>query len=235
MTFEEMLEQVTDENLRKQMKEEFTKVKVEAGERGRKLIEKDGELNTLKKGKSEWESTFNLFKAEGMDVKDIPSLLEKMKIQKTTEDEVKVLTVLYKQEQEKSKGYEKKAKDYETRTAVDTVFNEVRKNFKTEKGEPILVVDDFIDQGKLYADVSDPSNKVLLEERAKEVLTGALQKQEAIKTKMGFQGAPTFKVPEGSPNPGGPNNIAAQLQKVAKENGAGAALSEYYKLAQVNT
>lgn len=232
MTFEELLEQVTDENLRKQMKEEYTKTKVESGERGRKLIEKDSELNTLKKGKSEWEATYTLLKAEGMDPKDIPALLDKMKIQKTTEDENKVLTILYKQEQEKAKGLEKKTKDYETRTAVDAVFNEARKNFKTEKGEAITVVDDFIDQGKLYADISDPNNKVLIEQRAKEVLTGALQKQEAIKAKMGFQGAPTFPVHEGSEQPNGALNVAAQLQKVAKEAGPIAALSDYYKLTQ---
>lgn len=234
MTFEEMLEKVADEELRKQMKDEFTKVKVEAGERGRKLIEKDGELNTLKKGKSEWEATFNLLKSKGMDPKDIPSILDKMEIQKTVEDDNKLLTALYKAEQDKSKAFEKKAKDYEIRTAVDTVFNEVRKNFKTDKGEAITVVDDFIDHGKLYADISDPNNKVLLEQRAKEVLTGALQKQEAIKAKFGFQGAPTFKVPEGSLIPGGENNIAAQLQKTAKEHGPGVALDEYYKLTQVN-
>lgn len=235
MTFKEMLEKVTDEDLRKQMEEEFTRVNKEAGERGRKLIEKDGELNTLKKGKSEWESTFNLLKSEGMDPKDIPSLLEKMKIQKTTEDENKVLMVLHKQEQDKAKAFEKKVKEYEVRTAVDSVFGEVRKNFKNEKGEALTVLDDFIDKGKLYAEISDPANKVLLEQRAKEVLTGALQSQESLKAKFGFQGSPTHSVIEGSPTPGANNNVAAQLQKVAKEEGAQAALSEFYKLQGVNS
>lgn len=238
MTFEEMLEKVTDEDLRKSMKEEYTRVNKEAGERGRKLIEKDGELNTLKKEKSqktEWESAFTLLKNKGVDLKDIPGILEKMEVQKTTEDENKILAALVRESQDKAKTLEKQVKDFTIRTAVDSVFSEVRKNFKNEKGESLTVIDEFIDKSKLYADISDPDNKVLLEQRAKEVLTGGLQAQEAIKVKFGFQGAPTFPVLEGGKQPGGDTNVAAQLKKVAQEQGPSAALNEYYKLTQVNT
>lgn len=235
MTFEEMLEKVSDEELRKSMKEEFTRVNKEAGERGRKLIEKDGELNTLKnekKQKTEWESAFNILKEKGVAPKDIPSILEKMEVQKTVEDELKLVSGLYKAERDKTQTYEKKVKDFEIKTSVDAVFSEVRKNFKDDKGKQLNVVDDFIDTSKLYADISDPTNKVLLEQRAKEVLTGALQKQEAIIGKLGFQGAPVFTVPEGGTQPGGDTNIAATLKKVAQESGVNAALSDYYKLTQ---
>ena len=237
MTFEEMLEKVTDEDLRKSMKEEYTRVNKEAGERGRKLIEKDGELNTLKKEKSqktEWEAAFTILKNKGVDLKDIPGILEKMEVQKTTEDENKILAALVRESQDKNKTLEKQVKDYTIRTAVDSVFDEVRKGFKNDKGETLTVIDEFIDKSKLYADISDPANKVLLEQRAKEVLTGGLQAQEAIKVKFGFQGAPTFPVIEGAKQPGGDTNIAAQLKKTAVEHGAGVALTEYYKLKQVN-
>ncbi len=235
MTFDEMLEKVADEDLRKSMKEEFSRANQKAGEFGRKLIEKDSELNALKKGKGEqleWGAAFEILKKKGIDAKDIPDILEKMEVQKTAADELKLLTALYRAESEKTKTYEKQLKEGQIKTSVDTVFDEIRKNFKDDKGNTLSVVDDFIDRGKLYADISDPTNRVLLEQRANEVLTGALQKQEAIKLKMGFQGSPTFVVPEGSPNPGGQNNIAAQLKKVAQESGPKAALNDYYNLTQ---
>lgn len=238
MTFEEMLEKVADEELRKSMKEEFTRVNKEAGERGRKLIEKDGEINTLKtekKQKTEWESAFKILKDSGHEPQDIPDILEKMKVTKTIEDEHKILVVLARESQDKVKTLEKQVKDNRIRTAVDGVFAEVRKNFKDDKGKALVVIDDFIDKAKLYADISDPENKVLLEQRAKEVLTGGLQAQEAIKVKFGFQGATTHVVPEGGTQPGGETNIAAQLKKTAQEAGPTVALSEYYKLTQVNT
>lgn len=233
MTFEEMLEGVTDENLRKSLKSEYARVNQEKGEHGRKLIEKDQELTTLrneKKQKSEWETAFNLLKGKGVEVKDIPGILEKMEVQKTTEDENRLLATMFKTEQEKTKSLEKQVKDFQIRTAVDSVFGEVRKEFKNDKGEALVVLDEFIDKAKLYADISDPENKVLLEQRAKEVLTGGLQQQEAIKAKFGFQGAPTFKVPEGNSNPGGQNNIAVELKKIAQEQGPVAALDKYFEL-----
>jgi hypothetical protein len=238
MTFDEMLEKVPDENLRKEMKEEFNRTNQLAGERGRKLIEKDSELNSLKKNKGEqleWGAAFDILKKKGLDPKDIPDILDKMELQKTAADELKLVTGLYKDASEKVKAYEKQLKDGDIRKAVDTVFAEVRKNFKNDKGEALKVVDDFIDTGKLYADISDTNNRVLLEQRANEVLTLALQKQEAIVGKLGFQGAPTFKVPEGDSNPGGVNNVSAQLKKTAQEAGASVALSEYYKLTKVNS
>lgn len=233
MTFEEMLEGVTDETLKGKLKEEYSRVNREKGEHGRKLIEKDTEINTLKsekKQQTEWQTAFNLLKSEGVEVKDIPGILEKMKVQKTTEDENKILSGLYKAEADKAKALEKQVRDFQVRTAVDSVFDEVRKNFKNDKGEVLTVLPSLIDKAKLYADISDPTNKVLLEQRAKEVLTEGLQKQEAFKAELGFQGATTVKVLEGSLNPGGENNVAAQLKEIATKQGPVAALDKYFEL-----
>lgn len=233
MTFEEMLEQVPNEDLRKSMKEEFSRVNKEAGERGRKLIEKDSELTTLKterKQKSEYETAFNLLKAKGVGAQDIPGILEKMEVNKTAEDELRLMTGLYKDAKDKVDGFEKQVRGHKLQTAMDSVFDEMRKSLKDDKGQPIVVIDEFIDKAKLYADVSDPENKVLLEQRAKEVLTLGLQKQESIKSKFGFQGAQTFTVPEGNSNPGGNNNIASSLKEVAQKHGPAAALADWYRM-----
>lgn len=233
MAYKELLEGIADENLRKQLDEEFTKIARENGERGRKLIEKDTELSGLKtssKQKSEWETYFKLLKEKGYDAKDIPAILDTMEVQKTAADEAKIMATMVKELQGKLKAAETEVKGFKTKTAVDSVFSEIRKNFKNEKGEQLDVVDDFIDRGKLYSEVSDPENKVLLEQRATEVLKDAFQKQEAIKAKFGFVGAPTHQVVEGSPNPGGDNNIAARLKEISQKSGPVAALSEMLKL-----
>lgn len=231
MAFKELLESITDENLRKQLDEEFSKVNKENGERGRRLIEKDEEINRHKntsKQKSEWETQFQLFKTKGYDPKDIPAILDTLEVQKTAADELKLLTIMHKDTETKLKAAEKENRTFKIQTKVDAVFNEARKNLKNEKGEALTVLDDFIDKGKLYADISDPDNAVLLQQRAKEVLTGALQAQESLKAKFGFQGAQTHPVIEGSPTPGAGNNVAAELKEIAQKEGPVAAASAWF-------
>jgi hypothetical protein len=109
------------------------------------------------------------------------------------------------------------------------VFVEARKNFKNDKGEVVTLVDDFIDSGKLYADVSDLSNEVLLKERVDTVLKDAFQKQESIKAKFGFQGNTTHGVPEGGQGGAGVTAIA-QLKTIAEKEGLEQAVAEYFKL-----
>lgn len=233
MAYKELLEGIADENLRKQLDEEISRIAKENGERGRKLIEKDAELSGLKasgKQTSEWQTYFKMLKDEGFDAKDIPAILDTLKVQKSAADEAKIMATMVKELQGKLKAAETEVKGFKTKTAIDSVFSEVRKNFKNEKGEVLTVVDDFIDSGKLYSEVSDPDNKVLLEQRAIEVLKDAFQKQEGIKAKFGFVGAPTHQVHEGSPNPGGDTNIAARMKEIAQKDGPVAALSEMLKL-----
>lgn len=233
MAYKELLEGIADENLRKQLDEEISRLAKESGERGRKLIEKDAELSGLKtssKQTSEWQTYFKMLKDEGFDAKDIPAILDTLKVQKSAADEAKLMATMVKELQGKLKAAETQVKGFEIKTAMDSVFSEVRKNFKNEKGEVLTVVDDFIDMGKLYSDVSDPTNKVLLEQRATEVLKDGFQKQEGIKAKFGFVGAPTHQVVEGSPNPGGDNNIAARLKEISQKSGPVAAFSEMLKL-----
>lgn len=231
MEVKEMLDGIADEALRTQLSEAFKKVDKERGEFGRKLIEKDEEIKTFKtssKQKSEWETMFKTLKDKNVDVKDIPNILEAMDVQKTTSDELKLVSALQKDTENKLKEALKEIKGNKVKASVDSVLTEVRANFKDDKGQVLTVLDEFIDKGKLYADVSDPDNKVLLEQRANEVLKGALQQQEALKAKFGFQGAQTFKVPEGNPNPGGVNNLAAELKTIAQKEGPVAALSEWF-------
>lgn len=233
MAFKELLEKVTDEALRKQLEDDYNKINHENGERGRKLIEKDEKIKSFENGnkqKSEWETTFKTLKDRGIDPKEIPGILEAMEVQKTAADELKLVTVLQKDTEAKLKAAEKEIKAHKVKTAVDSVFDEARKGFKDDKGQALTVLDEFIDKAKLYADVSDPENKVLLEQRAKEVLTSALQQQEALKAKFGFQGAQTHKVPEGSQTVGGGNNLSAELKEITQKHGAAAALSHWYKM-----
>jgi hypothetical protein len=228
-TFKELLEKVTDPELKASMLEEFNRVNQENGERGRKLIEKDGELNTAKakvSKVSEYESAFRLLQETGAELKDIPAMLEKLKIVQTTEDENKVMKALLKDEQAKAKALEKEVTTFKVRGAIDGVFNEERKNFKTETGEAITVVDDFIDKTKLYGDIN-LDNPVLLKERANSVLKDAYQQQESILAKIGFQGSPVHKVIEGNAQPG--QNLGAMdtLRSIAKTEGAASAMSEF--------
>lgn len=230
MTFEEMLEQIEDANLKKNLAEEYKRVNREKGENGRKLIEKDSELDTLRKSTketSEWSKYFKLLEKEGMEAKDIPALLDKMKVTKTLEDEHKLMSTLYKDAQDKLKEAEKENKGFKIKTVVDKHFAEIRKNFKNEKGEALTVLDDFIDTGKLYADISDLNNEVLLKERAETVLKDAFQKTEAIKQKFGFQGATTPTIPESQGGVGQTVGVAAQLKEITQKQGIVSGMDAY--------
>jgi restriction endonuclease len=119
----------------------------------------------------------------------------------------------------------------EVREAVGKHLAEEMANFRDESGKQIKVLDRFIPEDKLYADI-DISNEVLIRERVKSVLKDGLQAQEAIRRDLGYQGTPLHTVPEAQGGVGGGQNVVAQLQKTFKEAGPVAALSEFYKMSQ---
>jgi hypothetical protein len=229
----ELLEKIADENLRKELDDEVSAVNREAGERGRKLIEKDTEIKSLKEKVSETSSyseAFKLLKAQGIDLKEIPKLLDKMKVAKTSDDDLAILTETVKAKEAELSELRSFKKTTEIRTAIGKVLSEEKANFKNDKGEQITVVDRFIPEDKLYADI-DVSNEVLLRERVKSVLKDGLQAQEAIRKELGFQGNQTHTIPEGQGGVGQDANLAAQLREISVKQGPAAAFDAILKLS----
>lgn len=230
--YKELLEKITDPDLKKQLDDEFTSVSTRAGEHGRKLIEKDGEIKTLKDKLGEstsYAEAFQVLKKHGVDAKDIPAMLEKMKMNKTLEDDVFVLSQSNKEKDTELADLRKFKKTVEVRTAVGKFLAEEKANFKDEAGKQINVLDRFISEEKLFADI-DVSNEVLIRERVKSVLKDGLQAQEAVRKEFGFQGSPTHPVPEVNGGPGGNNNVVAQIKEITEKQGVEAGFDALLKL-----
>jgi hypothetical protein len=234
--FKELLEKITDPDLKTALDSEFTTVNTKAGEHGRKLIEKDTEISQLREKVTEtasYSEAFKLLKEKGVDTKDIPKMLEKMKLTKTMEDDLKIATQSITEFQSEVSELRRFKKSIEVKDAIAKVLAEEKTNFKDAAGKPIVVIDDFIDSNKLYADI-DVTNEVLVRERVKSVLKDGLQTQESMKKKFGFQGNPTHIVPESQGGFGGAVNPAAVLQEIVKKEGPVGAMSEYLKMKKAN-
>jgi hypothetical protein len=203
--FKELLEKITDPDLKTALDSEFSTVNQKAGEHGRKLIEKDTEISQLREKVSEtasYSEAFKLLKEKGVDTKDIPKMLEKMKVAKTLEDDLKIATDALAERDRDLGELKKFKKTIEVKTAVEKVLAEERAAFKDDKGQVIKLIDRYIPADKLYADI-DVSNEVLIRERVKTVLKDGL----------------THQIPESQGGVGQAANLASQLKEITQKQG----------------
>jgi hypothetical protein len=230
--YKELLERIEDADLKAALNAEISQMSQEKGEYGRKLMEKDAEMKKLndKLGESaSYADAFRVLKNKGVDVKDIPAMLEKLNVQKTLEDDLMIASESLKAKDTELNELRKFRKTVEVRNAVGKYVAEEKANFKDESGQPIKILDRFISEEKLFADI-DVSNEVLIRERVKSVLKDGLQAQEAVRKEFGFQGSPTHPVPEGQGGPGQNTNLAAQIREIAQKQGVAAGFDALLRL-----
>ncbi len=232
--YKELLEQIENADLKKALDEEISAINRDKGEYGRKLMEKDTDIAQLKekvKETASYSEAFKVLKDKGVDLKTIPVLLEKLKVTKTLEDDLFLATQAVRERDTELADLRSFKKQVVVKTAVGKYLAEELANFKDESGKQIKVLERFIPEEKLYADI-DVTNEVLIRERVKSVLKDGLQAQEAVRKEFGFQGSPLHTIPEAEGGIGGGSNAAAQLKEIAQKEGLGAAMTEYLKISK---
>lgn len=234
--YKELLEKIADEALRAELDAEYSSLSKEKGENGRKLMEKDSEMSKLREKLTEsasYSEAFAVLKSKGVNPKDIPAMLDKLKVTKTLEDDLTIASHALAERDSELKELRNFKKTVEVRTAVGKYIAEEKANFKNEKGEQIKLLERFIPEDKLYADI-DISNEVLIRERVKSVLKDGLQMQEAVAKEFGFQGNAVHQIPEGKGGVGVGVPVSSQLKEVAQKQGLEAAMAKYLELKGSN-
>lgn len=220
MEFEELLQKVSDESLRSELKSEYQKVNQVKGEYGNKLKLKDGEIDGLKAERQTYSKAHDALKKSGIDADQIPKLLEKLGYQKTLEEEYELTKTVLTEKSRKEQELMKENNRLKAEKAMKAMFDKQRAELKDEKGQPFKVVDDFVDFDKLY-DVTDFSNEAVLQEKCKQVLAESFTKQTEVMRKIGFLGVETHKTPDGKQTS---SPVSPDLPTIMKERGAAAAI-----------
>lgn len=227
--FNAELEKITDPELKASLKTEYDKVNRERGTFGAKLIEKDGEIIKLKETTNSYSSAFDLLKSKGVEVKDIPKMLEKFGIQKSLEDDNKLLTNLAEEQGKSLKELTKERDRLKAERAIGTILADELTKFVDKDNKPIKIAKSFIDENKLY-DVSDLTNETVLREKTKTVLQEALAKQTEVLKDVGFVGVPAHQVSTQQ----GHQTVKVdqtELKKIMKEQGPAAAIAAMHQLS----
>ena len=179
MEFEELLQGVTDEKLRSDIKAKYQEVNQLKGEFGRKLIEKDGEITGLKTEKQTYSKAADALKKSGIDAEQIPKLLEKLGYQKTMEEEYEITKVVLGETKKTLTEKDKELNRLKAEKAMGKLFEKERAALKDDKGLPVKLAEKFIDYEKLF-DVNDFTNETVLQEKCKTVLNEALVVQTDV-------------------------------------------------------
>jgi hypothetical protein len=220
MEFEEMLQAIPDEKLRADIKAKYQEVNQQKGEFGRKLIEKDGEINGLKTEKQTYGKAAESLKKSGIDPDQIPKLLEKLGYQKTMEDEYEITKVVLGETKKTNSELAAENKRLKAEKAMTTLFNKERANLKDEKGQPVKLAEKFINYEKLF-DVNDFTNETVLQEKCKSVLNEAYGVQTEVFREIGHVGVKAHVTPDGKQTT---TPQVLNIEEVMKTQGAAAAI-----------
>lgn len=220
MEFEEMLQGVTDEALRANLKTEFQKVNQVKGEYGNKLKLKDNELDTLKADKQTYSKAHDALKKSGIEADQIPKLLEKLGYQKTMEEEYEVTKAVLAETKRSTAEVLNENNRLKAEKAMTKLFDGERIALKDDKGQPVKLAEKFINYNKLY-DVNDFTNETVLKEKCKQVLTEAFADQTQVLREVGHVGVQTHTTPDGQQHT---TPVLPDLAKIMKEQGAPAAI-----------
>lgn len=221
MDFEEILQSVTDEKLRTDLKAKYQEANQKAGEFGRKLIEKDGELNTLKTQQQTYSKAHDALRKADIAPEQIPKLLEKLGYQKTMEEEYNITKEILDSEKKTRTALEKENHRLKAEKSMGRVFDKLRSELKDDKGQPVKLAEKFIDFEDLY-NVQDFSNEAVLQEKCKQVLTKGLTAQTEVLRDIGFVGAKVHVAPDGKQSS---NPTVLDVKQVMETQGAAAAIA----------
>ena len=225
--FKDLLEKITDEDLRKSLEEQHSRVVRERGEFGLKLKLKDDEIGTLKASSMEYGKAQKMLEKSGVKAEDIPAMLEKLGLQKTVEGENAFLSETLKTRQKELTDAKAELNRIKAEKAVGKLLEAAKADLKDAKGKPVKIADHFIDLDSLYEGITDFGNEAVLKEKVSQVLKTAAEKQATVLGDLGFQGVPVHRTPDGKQTEAAVATSPEELRKIAKEHGAAASISAY--------
>jgi hypothetical protein len=199
----------------------------ENGKRGQDILDLKDRLKTLESNAPDasYADLHKQLSAMKLDPKEIPKLLEKMKVSKTAEDELELLKLKVQEESKEKTTLASKLKVYENKERLNKLLPEVKTLIVDDKGKPANILEEFIGRHteSLVANLSEDT--VVAKEQIKQILTTALQEQDRVAKAFGYQGKPVPQIPGGA-NFQQPNGITpSDLQKIMKEQGPAAAFA----------
>ncbi len=180
------------------------------------------DLETYKKGATEYQKLTKRLNELGIDAEDFDKIADEMGVKKTLQDELEVTKIGNRDLMSKVKELEKTL----TRTKMETVLGskvaEASKAYQTQDGKKIAILEDFIDKGELFKAI-DLDNDVLVQDRIKRVLDTAFTTQSNIMKKLGADGVNLHKIPEGEGSVGSTIGVVDTNQVrgiMSKSNGS---------------
>lgn len=230
----EAVGKIEDEGLKTTLTTLITPLVKEHGKRGQDLIDLREEIKALRSNSPDasYAEMHKQLTAMKVDPKEIPKLLEKLKVSKTAEDELEILKGKAQEDSKARTALETELKTYKNKERLSKLLPEVKSAIMDAKGKPVSIIEEFIGRHTegLAANLSE--DPVVAKEQIKQSLTAALQEQEKMAAAFGYQGKPVPQIPGGA-NFTQPNGISpSDLKKVAQEQGIAAAFAARRQAAQ---
>jgi hypothetical protein len=223
----EAVGKIEDEGLKTTLSSLITPLVKEHGKRGQDLIDLKEEVRALRANSPDasYSEMHKQLTAMKVDPKEIPKLLEKLKVSKTAEDELEILKSKNLEDSKARTALESELKAYKNKERLSKLLPEVKPTIVDAKGKPVTIIEEFIGRHTegLAANLSE--DPVVAKEQIKQSLTAALQEQEKMAAAFGYQGPHIPKIPNGA-NFNQPTGISpSDMQKIMQTQGPAAAFA----------
>lgn len=156
------------------------------------------DLESYKKGDSEYKKLQKKFKDAGFTEDQFEELAEERGVRKTIQDELEIQQSLYKEALKQKRDLEAQVKLNKMENVVGRKAEELAKAYKTADGKTVKISERFIDKKELFKDI-DLESDLIVQDRVQRVMNAAFESQSAFMKELGidFQGQPVHKVPVG--------------------------------------
>lgn len=151
-------------------KGDITKIKLENEDLKNKF--KDSEGNA-----SKYKDVMRVFSEAGIKAEDAAKLAEKLKVDKTKEDENAELKRLLEEKDAKVKKFESKEELSQFKSKMDPILDKALEELKDKDGNKIKLAKSFINREELYKSL-DLNSDVLVNDRLTKVLEAAVMDQQ---------------------------------------------------------
>lgn len=169
----------------------FQKVNVEAGKA-------KTDLETFKKGDTEYKKLTKKFKDAGIDESQFDNLAEELGVKKTLQDEVMIYKAKMAEDAKAIKEKDKALMTMKMESVLGKKVDEQKSAYTTPEGKQVKISEKFIDKTELYKQL-DLESEVMVQDRIQKVMKTAYENQSAFMKELGvnFEGQPVHTVPTG--------------------------------------
>jgi hypothetical protein len=160
------------------------------------------DMETYKKGHTEYQKLIKKLEAADIDPDRFDSIAEELGVKKTLQDEVELYKLQNKDLATKFKEAEKRMNRLTLENTLGRKVEELSKAYTTADGKKVKIAEKFINKDELYKAI-DVTNDVLVQDRIKRVLDTAFTDQVNFIKDLGLpEGVPLHGVPQGEGAPG---------------------------------